>query len=326
MRFSKYAAISIVCLATLLTLLSYRAAPENIEYGASFSKFFSDELGLDWKKVYIAALDDLKIRKFRLTAHWPMIEPRRDVYDFSAMDFQIREATKRDADVILAVGRRLPRWPECHTPTWVGYMAWDEQKMEIRQYITAVVDRYKDEKVISHWQVENEPYLSRFAPEICGPLDEEFLKEEIALVKSLDPSRPVLVTDSGNLGLWYKPYRLGDAFGTSLYIYFWNPEFGQFKTKWPAAFYRVKANLMRLFEDKPIYLIELSAEPWLVEPVTAVDVETQLERMDVEKFDEIIVYARKTNFDVQYLWGIEWWYWMKEKGHPEFWGYAKTLF
>ena len=49
-------------------------------------------------------------------------------------------------------------------------MEWEEQKMEIRQYLTAVVERYKDESIITHWQVENEPYLSLFAQEICGSL------------------------------------------------------------------------------------------------------------------------------------------------------------
>lgn len=321
--------VTIVILGTFLAAgvaLSYRPEPEKIEYGATFSKFFADELGVDWIDVYQAALDDLEIRKFRLTAHWPMIEPRRDIYDFSDLDYQISEASARDAEIILAVGRRLPRWPECHTPKWVGTMPWDEQKMEIRQYLKAVVERYKDESAIVMWQVENEPYLAAFAGHICGELDEEFLIEEIAIVKSIDTDTPVLVTDSGNLGLWYKPYRLGDAFGTSLYMYFWNEEIGQFKTKLPAAFYRLKANLMRLFGEKSVYLIELSAEPWLVEPVTDVPVETQLTRMDVKKFQEIIAYAETTHFEDQYLWGVEWWYYMRERGHPEFWDYARTIF
>ena len=93
--------------------------------------------------------------------------------------------------------------------------------------------------MITYWQVENEPYLGVFATEFCGALDEDFLKEEIALVRSLDPTRPILVTDSGNLGIWKEPYKLGDAFGTSVYVYFWNPELGQFKTILPPWFYRV---------------------------------------------------------------------------------------
>lgn len=322
-----WVAVGIVALAAFLAALSYRPMPAKIEYGATFSKFFADELGVDWIDVYQAALDDLKIRKFRLTAHWPMIEPERDVYDFSALDYQITEATKRDAEVILAIGRRLPRWPECHTPSWVGNMEWDEQKNEIREYLTKIVERYKDEPNITMWQIENEPYLHAYAGHICGELDEEFLHEEIALVKKLDPSRPVLVTDSGNLGTWYRPYRAGDAFGTSVYVHFWTPELGQFRTVQPPALYRAKTNLMHLFfGTKPTLLIELSGEPWLVEPVTKVPIETQLTRMDVAKFNDIIRYAEATHLDEQYLWGVEWWYWMKKNGHPEFWEYSRKLF
>lgn len=327
MHFLKWTSIILVALAAVAALMSFRAAPEGIEYGASFTKLHADELHLDWKEVYLAMLDDLGVRHLRLSAHWPMIEPERDAFDFSAMDYQIREATKRDASIVLSVGRRLPRWPECHTPKWVGTMPWDEQKTELRQYITAVIERYKDEPAITYWQVENEPYLNLYAAEICGALDKEFLKEEVALVKELDPSRPILVTDSGNLGTWVGAYRAGDAFGTSVYVHFWTPELGQFRTVQPPAIYRAKANLMRLlFGKKDVLLIELSGEPWLIEPVRDVPIETQLSRMDIEKFYDILEYAEKTHFDQQYLWGIEWWYWMRDNGHPEFWDKARELY
>ena len=74
-------------------------------------------------------------------------------------------------------------------------------------------------------------------------------------------------TDSGNLGTWAGPYKHGDVFGTSVYIHFWNPELGQFKTVLPPWAYRVKETLMELlYGKKPSFLIELSAEPWLLEP------------------------------------------------------------
>lgn len=327
MRILKWVLVILITLTVAAALLSIRAAPEKIEYGASFTKLHADELHLDWKKVYIAILDDLGVRKLRLAAHWPMVEPEKDVYSWSELDYQIREASKRDADVILAIGRRLPRWPECHVPEWAKGLSWDGQKQQLRAYLRAVVERYKDEPSIKYWQVENEPYLGLFAKEHCGELDEAFLKEEVALVRELDPSRPVLVTDSGNLGTWVSAYRAGDAFGTSVYVHFWTPEFGQFRTIQPPALYRAKANLMRiLFGAKPVLLIELSGEPWLIEPVRDVPIDTQLSRMDLQKFNDIISYAEKTHFAEQYLWGPEWWYYMKERGHPEFWERARALF
>lgn len=321
--------IGVIALILFVGFVFFTVKPiaREVDYGMSFSTMHAEELGLDWKEVYRAALDDLGIRKFRIPAYWPETEPERDQYDFSTLDYQLSEARKRDAKVILAIGRRLPRWPECHTPQWVGYMPWEEQKEEIRQYLTLVVDRYKHDPTITHWQVENEPYLNAFANEICGDLDQDFLQEEIALVRSMDPHRPILVTDSGNLGLWWKPYRDGDVFGTSMYIYFSNPELGEFKTKLPPIVYRMKERLMQiLFGSKETFLIELSLEPWLSEPTAQAPLEAQFARMDAAKFDEIIQYARETSFDTQYLWGIEWWYYVRGKGHPEFWEKARGIF
>lgn len=306
-------------------LYTVHPIPEKVTYGATFSELYAKELGLDWREVYRAALDDLRIRKLRIPAYWPLVEPQEGAYDWTDLDYILDQAYRHDASVVLVVGFRQPRWPECFTPEWAKGFSWEKQKEEIRAYITAVVRRYKDNPAIEYWQVENEPYLSQFGE--CGPLDEPFLKEEIALVKSLD-DRPVLVTDSGNLGLWTGPYRHGDVFGTSLYIYFWNPELGQFKTKLPAMVYRAKERLMEvLFGKKPTLLIELSLEPWLPHPINGTPLATQLERMDVAKFQEILAYARQTSFDTQYLWGIEWWYYMKTReGHPEFWDAAKKLY
>ncbi len=313
-------------LFSVFLFLTLRAVPAQVAYGVSFSNFHAKELGLDWKKTYIAVLDDLKARKLRIPAYWPDVEPQKGTYDWRDLDFEVNEAHARQAQIILAVGRRLPRWPECHVPDWAKSLSWKDQKKEITSYMTAVVERYKGEPAITMWQVENEPYLNVFANEYCGDLDETFLKDEIALVHSLD-TRPVLVTDSGNLGTWWGPYANGDAFGTSLYMYFWNPQLGQFKTKLPAMMYRVKERLMEmLFGAKPTFLIELSLEPWLVGATQDTPLDVQLSRMDTVKFDEIVAYARTTSFSAQYLWGAEWWYYMKMNGYPEFWDRAKELF
>jgi hypothetical protein len=306
--------------------LTLRNVPDTVTYGVTFSSFHAKELGLDWKEAYRAALDDLRVRRFRIPAYWPDTEPTRDAEEWDDLDYQIREAKARDAKVILAIGRRLPRWPECHVPDWAKGLSWDDQKLEIREYLRLVVNRYKDESAITHWQVENEPFLNAFANEFCGDLDEAFLEEEIALVRELDPHRPILVTDSGNLGKWTGAYKNGDSFGTSMYIYFWNEEVGQFKTKLPAIVYRMKERAMELmYGPKETFLIELSLEPWLPQPTAVSSLEDQLSRMDAVKFDEIVLYARETSFDQQYLWGVEWWYYMREKGHGEFWEKARGL-
>jgi hypothetical protein len=288
---------------------------------------YARELGLDWRATYDAILYDLGVRHLRLAAHWPRIEPVKNTYNFEELDYQVHEAEKVHATMVLAVGRRLPRWPECHIPEWAREQSWDEQKSEIRDYMRKVVERYKDSPSLQYWQVENEPYLSLFAYEYCGKFDEAFLEEEIALVRSIDPHHPILVTDSGNLGTWAGAYRHGDVFGTSVYVYFWNPDLGQFKTLLPPWFYRAKEHVMALlYGKKPTMLIELSAEPWLVEPIEKVPIATQFTRMDVDKFNSILEYAKGTHYDTEYLWGAEWWYWLKQKNENAMWERGKQLF
>ncbi|MCA9362484.1 beta-galactosidase [Candidatus Kaiserbacteria bacterium] len=310
-----------------LVLLAQKTVPETITYGMSFNTPYARELGLDWRETYDAILDDLGVRQLRLAAHWPMVEPVPGIYNFEELDYQIERAEEVGATVILAVGRRLPRWPECHVPGWANELTRTERQAAQLQYIEQVINRYKDSSAIIMWQVENEPFLEVFAFEHCGELDVDFLEREVTRVHDLDPSRRVLLTDSGNLGTWRDAYSRGDVFGTSVYVHFWNQELGQFRTVLPAWFYRVKENFVAaLHGEKPTLLIELSAEPWLLEPVTDVPVEVQFTRMSPEKFEDILAYAKKTRFDTQYLWGAEWWYWLKLQDHPEMWELGKPLF
>lgn len=319
--------ISLVFLVVFALFLMHKPVPEKIQYGMSFNTLYAEELGLDEREVYDAILDDLGVRHLRLAAHWPMVEPLRDVYNFEELDYQIARAEEVGAEVVFAVGRRLPRWPECHVPDWATELSWEEQQAEILSYIEVVIDRYKDSPAITYWQIENEPYLEVFAKEHCGEFDEAFFEREVAHFRSLDDTRPFLVTDSGNLGTWVGPYKHGDAFGTSVYVHFWNPELGQFKTILPPWFYRLKEGVVALFYgEQETMLIELSAEPWLLQPITEVDIETQYSRMDLQKFEDILAYAQKTRYEKQYLWGAEWWYWLSGRGHDEMWERGKELF
>lgn len=310
---------------------------KDVFYGVSFSRFHSDELKLDWKEVYLAILNDLKVKKFRFSAHWHLTEPEQGKYNFEELDFQMKEAQRAGASVILAVGRRLPGWPECHVPEWVekdhqelsadGVQLTDSGKDFLLKYVETVVNRYKSYDNILYWQVENEPYLAFFSRFRCGKLDEEFLKKEIDLVRSLDPSRPIIVTDSGEFGLWNKAYQSGDVFGTSMYLYIWNRTLGPLRYPITPGFFRIKRNLIEKLNDpKQAIVIELSAEPWLLQPIVETPIETLLERMGIDKFNEMIEFSSKTSFDTFYLWGAEWWYYMKGKDHPEFWQRASELF
>lgn len=321
--------IILAAIVLVFYVLSIRPLPDKITYGVSFSKFHSDELELDWKEVYLALLDDLKVRNFRFTAHWPNTEPEDGKFNFSELDFQMDEARKRGASVIMAVGRRLPGWPECHVPEWARTVgdAPDFSSMMLLRYIETVVNRYKDYDNIKYWQVENEPFLAFFSRSACGELDKELLEKEIALVKKLDPSRPILLTSSGEFDPWFQTYKRAEVFGSSLYLYVWWKS-GPIRYPITPAFFKIKQSIVELvYGIKPKILIELSAEPWLRRPIVGTPNEILLSRMGIDKFNEVIDFASETGFDTQYLWGAEWWYWLKKNGiTDDHWNRAKELF
>lgn len=298
------------------------------KFGVTFSKPFAEKLGYDWKAVYLAILDELGARAFRLPAYWDEIEKEKGVYDFSDLDWQINEAGKRGAKIILAIGQRLPRWPECHIPEWLVGASAQERQKRLMSFLEETVLRYKDNPSVWAWQVENEPFLIGFGE--CPEFDAGFLDEEIALVKNLDKSRPVIVSDSGELSLWLRAYKRSDIFGTTMYKVVWDerlPGEGYFKYPLPPEFFWLKANLVRFFYgDKPIVVVELQAEPWGPKMIYETDYEEHKKSMDFEQFKENIEYARQVGFEEAYLWGAEWWYLVKEKyGDDRFWKEAGNV-
>lgn len=294
-------------------------------YGVTFSAKYARELGLDPQETFDVITDELGVNKIRLVAYWDEIEHTKDTYDFSDLDWQIKKAEEKDLTVILAVGRRVPRWPECHLPEWLLGKSWQYQQDELIDYLRTVVNRYKNSKAVVYWQIENEPFLTVYVPEICGSeLDVNFLEEEIVLVQRLDPSRRIITTDSGNLGMWLGAYRRGHIFGSTFYIYLANPRLGEVRSVLNHNFYKLKRMIAAIaYGYKPTMLIEVSLEPWLIQSVANTPIDEQLAAMDIERIKEIIEISSKTNFDDQYLWGAEWWYYLKKNGRPEIWDYIK---
>lgn len=315
----------ILLVAIYLVGWFWPAKPSVYDYGVTFSSKYVRQLSLDPQKVFDAMTDDLGVKKVRLVAYWDEIERDQDKYDFSDLDWQLQKAKEKDLEVILSLGRRVPRWPECHIPGWARTLEWKNQKEELLIVVRDIVNRYKDNPAIKIWQVENEPFLTAYVPELCGSsLDKVFFEREIALVKTLDPSRPVLTTDSGNVGLWAGAYKRGDMFGSTFYVYLNNPKTGEVRTIVNQNFYKFKRFISQtLYGKKPTYLIEVSLEPWLNDAIERTPIEIQIAGMGIDRIKEILKVAAKTNFDEQYLWGVEWWYSLKEKGYPEIWDFMK---
>ncbi|SRR6056297_852479 len=300
---------------------------EKLEYGVTFSQLKARNLGLDWKELYLATLDDLGVKKIRISAYWNEIEEENNSFYFKDLDWQIKKAQERGAEIILAVGGRLPRWPECHFPSWATKLDASQREQETLEYIQRVVNRYKEEENIVAWQVENEPFLSSYFGR-CPSLNVDFLDKEISLVRRLD-SRPIVVTDSGELSAWVPAARRADIFGTTMYRDTYSERLERY-VHYPIGpgFFHFKRNVADWFaEPKKWIVIELQAEPWAPIPYQELKKEEREKTMSPEKFRKMLEFARQAGFKEFYLWGVEYWYWEKVKnGEEEMWNIAKDLF
>ena len=113
------------------------------EIGITFSKSYAQQLDLNWQEAYLSLLDDLQIKNVRLVAQWNEVEPTFLEYDFVDLDWQIKEAKKRGVEVVLAIGRRTPRWPECHDPLWLENLDVKKVEQEQLRMVEDVVEHFK---------------------------------------------------------------------------------------------------------------------------------------------------------------------------------------
>lgn len=297
-----------------------------VQLGMTYSYRYAEALGLDAKETLTAQLTELGIKKWRIPVYWDLVESEKGKTDYSWVDWQLDEIEKYNGSIILSIGQRVPRWPECHIPSWADNQTLREQAL--LEHLERTVLSYKDRKSIIAWQVENEPFLTQFGE--CPPLDPEFLESEIALVKRLDPARPVLVTDSGELSLWVRAAKRGDIFGTTLYRFIYTHNLGGRYFDYPinTSFFHLKTLMVKLLTQQENFIvIELQAEPWAPGWLVGYPLSEQFKTMDETKLLENVEFAKRLGFPTIYLWGGEWWYYVKEKlGYPGIWETGKEIF
>ncbi len=320
--------VGIFCLYLVSWSFDFSQEKE-FKLGITFSQFYAKEqLDLDWQETYLAILQDLNPKYLRLIAYWQYLESEEGNFDFRELDWQIARAQERDKEIILVVGHRVPRWPECHRPSWANNLSKIHIQGKILRLLKETINHYKQNSAIKAWQIENEPLLFLFGS--CPEPDREFLEEEIALVKSLDDSRPIIVTDSGELSLWLKTSGLSEILGTTLYRTVWNKHIGYFKHLYPPVFYSLRGFLAKkFFGTERVIISELQGEPWAPEhkSLTQTSLQEQLEHFTPTDLRKNLEFAKKTGIDEIYLWGAEWWHWLKTKqDDPAFWNTAKEIF
>lgn len=299
-----------------------------LKMGVSFIPSYAESLGLDPKQTMDALIQDVGVRHFRLVSYWNQLEPTAGTYTFDVLDWQFAKAEKSGAKITLALGLRQPRWPECHMPEWAKQLPPGEWQSRLNGFIAEVVERYKSSPALTSYQLENE-FFNSFGQ--CDDFSRKRLINEYALVKSLDDTRPVIVSRSNNYGGLALGKPRPDLVGISVYRRVWDAQVTKryFTYPYPAWYYAFLAGSQKIFTGTESFLHELQTEAWPPngQSITETSLEEQNRSFDAKRLKEYAAFGKATGMRDIYLWGGEYWYYrMVHLKDPSLWQAAKGVF
>jgi len=300
-----------------------------LQTGATFIPDYARYFGLDPKETMRATLEDLGIKRIRLVSYWENHEPEPGVYNFDELDWQFDMAESYGAKVSLSIGLRQPRWPECHKPDWAAKLVGNEWRQPLYDYMTIVVNRYKDRPSLDSYQLENEYFLSVFG--ICDDFDRDRLVYEYELVKKLDPNTTLIVSRSNNaVPSWPVGSPRADQVGAAIYKRVWDKTITRryFEYPVPAWYYAFLAGMTKITTGRETFIHELQTEAWTPDSFGGTresPISEQYKSMNATMLKDRIAYGKATGMRAIDMWGVEWWYWLKTvKNEPAIWDTAKS--
>lgn len=251
-------------------------------------------------------------RRFRLMTYWSWHESEQGKYDFRQLDWQLDMIEQAGGVVTLCLGVKQPRWPEYHWPKWTSSLSETERDKALMDFIAATVNHVKNRQVITSYQLENEALLRVFGEKIN--IDRPRLRRELALVRRLDPKKPIYMSTSDSWGL---PLRRPkpDGYGFSLYtvMHHRGRSYPTLQFGW---WHRLRAWFIKKLLKRPVFIHELQCEPWHNRPIWRLDTTEQDDFMPLDRLASNIKLAKTIATPVD-LWGAEWWYdrWQRSDKH-----------
>lgn len=285
------------------------------QWGVSFSIKQCRDLKVNWQDCLRWALEQ-GWRRFRLMSYWNEVQRERGNYDFAALDKQLELIAEQGGIVTLCLGVKQPRWPEYHWPAWARDLPKVERDNALLDFVRTAVERYRGNKAIVSWQLENEAVLRGFGEHI--DIDRARLQREFALVKQLDQSRPIVMSTSNSWGL---PVRapVPDIIGFSHYAIRYNR--GAYRhTPHSAWLHRLRTLLAR----RPVFVHELQLEPWGPRAIWKMSSEEQDRSMGPAQIAHNVQAGRAIKAPPIDLWGLEWWYARHQAGDDSIWQAVKA--
>ncbi len=306
---------------------SERSKP--LEQGVSFIPDYAKSLGLDPQET-MDALTGIGVRHFRLVSYWSDMEQSPGKYDFSQLDWQFKKAETAHSKVILVLGLRQPRWPECHYPGWVDIsQPQSKWQPQLETFMSKVIERYKDSPSLQQYQLENEYFLHGFGN--CTNFSRQRLIDEYNLVKKADPHHSIIIGRSNNSLGFPTGQPQPDEFSISVYKRVWDANFSHRYLEYPqpAWFYGFLAGTQKIFLHKDMMIGELQAEAWPPrgQTIQNTSLAEQNKSLNAKRLKDRFQYGRATGMRQIYLWGAEYWYYRLVKlDDPSLWNVAKQEF
>ena len=171
--------------------------------GMSFRPPQVAALGLD-ERTTLRTLLTYPFQLIRLGAYWNRIEPEPGIFDTDELDWQIDTAERAGKRIILCVGPlKTFSYPEFFVPahqlgqpfpehTLIKPSAYPSLLTAAMEFITRLVERYKDRQGIVAWQLEHEA-VDPLGIEHSWRLDGAFVEKEVEALRKADPTRPIMM-------------------------------------------------------------------------------------------------------------------------------------
>ncbi len=298
----------------------------DLQIGTTFIKINAEHLGLDWRSAYQEILTDIGIKQIRIPIFWDQLEREPGKFDWADLDWQMQKAAKANAQVMLVVGHRVPRYPECYAPGWTTGLDEAAFKRSLFAMTETVVQHYRDHPALGAWQVENEP-LAKILGKIWGDGScreiVPWMREEVQLVRRLADGRsdgrriPTVVTYANapwpaaqlRKTLTFE----SDVVAMTLFnkLYFRSPVFTGYIEMFklgPIATLRLAYQRSLITKNKQeLWIAEMQAEPWGPDGPYKFDKPEDADvTMNPVRLQQTWDYAVNGGASRVYLWGVEW--------------------